>query len=151
MQHDCVSQQVKHWNELLCNGCLREGSTVILFSFCGELVFGFFCSKKRVRWLGLGKKGTIIGFIECVMADCWFWRKLTLSAVLFGGAWDRTNCACMSVSVALYINFSNIFTSERMACSCLLWSSLSSLICKWKGLSFCFCSSIKNIEVSLFF
>ena len=34
---------------------------------------------------------------------------------------------------------------------CLLWCSLSSFICRWKGLSSGCCSSIKNIAVSLFF
>ena len=130
-------------HEFLCNGCLKEGSTEILFLFCGELVFGFFYIKKRVWWLRVSKKGSINGFIECFMTNRWFWRKVTLGVALFKGAWDWANCAYMSVSVALYIAFWDILISERIACSCLLWSCLSSLICKWKGLSFCCSSSIK--------
>ena len=57
-------------HKLLCNRCLGEGSTETLFLFCGELVFGFFYIKKRVWWLGVGKKGSINGFIECVMTSC---------------------------------------------------------------------------------
>ena len=57
----------------------------------------------------------------------------------------------MLVSVALYIALWNIFISERMACSCLLWSSLSTLICKWKDCPFLVARQSKNIEMSLFF
>ena len=69
-------------------------------------------------------------------------------------------CGIIKISLKLNIymcfswpvhSFLQHFISERMDCSCLLWCSLSSLICRWKGLSFGCCSSIKNIAVSLFF
>ena len=46
-------------HELLCNGCLVENSSLDCLAL-----------KKRVWWLGLGKKGSINGFIECAVTGC---------------------------------------------------------------------------------
>ena len=121
------------------------------FYFVGNSSLDFSYIEKRFWRLGVGGLRSINEFIKRLVTGSWCRGKWTLGVVLSKGDWDWTNCASMCVSVDLYIDFCNIYISEWMACSWLLWSSLSSLIGRWKGLPFCFCSSIGDMEVSPFF